>query len=201
MDWDIPSLRSEKFWKPETLQKCFFPKMWFFGNLGFPSVTLVNKSLKALCLSSKMVYQHLLYTLSLWTCWHLKFTQGPTNFRGCWMADFTTVLSRNSSGLLPCREIHKLCVVISHDFWGYGRVCLFVHSGLAVAENKPNSIPNGTYMQKAGDCGDISPQFFLDFPQNFRLRTRNQYCTQAIAWGSTILDGGSTIHPLWDEQQ
>ena len=49
------------------------------------------------------------------------------------------------------------------------------------------------YMQKAGDCGDISPQFFLDFPQNFRLRTRNQYCTQAIAWGSTILDGGSTI--------
>ena len=38
-----------------------------------------------------------------------------------------------------------------------------------------------TYMQKAGDCGDISPQFFLDFLQNFRLRTRNQYCTQAIA--------------------
>ena len=49
------------------------------------------------------------------------------------------------------------------------------------------------YMQKAGDCGDKSLQFFLDFPQNFRLRTRNQYCTQAIAWGSTILDGGSTI--------
>ena len=39
----------------------------------------------------------------------------------------------------------------------------------------------GPYMQKAGDCGDISPQIFLDFPQNFRLRTRNQYCTQAIA--------------------
>ena len=38
-----------------------------------------------------------------------------------------------------------------------------------------------TYMQKAGDTGDISPQIFLDFPQNFRLRTRNQYCTQAIA--------------------
>ena len=36
------------------------------------------------------------------------------------------------------------------------------------------------YMQKAGDSCDISPQFFLDFPQNFRLRTRNQYCTQAI---------------------
>ena len=42
------------------------------------------------------------------------------------------------------------------------------------------------YMQKAGDTWDISPQIFLDFPQNFRLRTRNQYCTQAIAWGSTI---------------
>ena len=37
------------------------------------------------------------------------------------------------------------------------------------------------YMQKAGDTCDISPQFFLDFPQNFRLRTRNQYCAQAIA--------------------
>ena len=42
------------------------------------------------------------------------------------------------------------------------------------------------YMQKAGDSWDISPQIFLDYPQNFRLRTRNQYCTQAIAWGSTI---------------
>ena len=42
------------------------------------------------------------------------------------------------------------------------------------------------YMQKAGDSWDISPQIFLDFLQNFRLRTRNQYCTQAIAWGSTI---------------
>ena len=47
-------------------------------------------------------------------------------------------------------------------------------------------------MQKAGDSWDISPQIFLDFPQNFRLSTRNQYWTQAIAWG-TILDGGSTI--------
>ena len=41
-----------------------------------------------LCLSSKMVYQHLLYLLLLWTYRHLKFTQGPThffngNFRGC----------------------------------------------------------------------------------------------------------------------
>ena len=125
------------------LKKMFLSENVIFGDLGFPSVTLVNKSLKALCLNSRMVYQHLLYTLSLWTCWHLKFTQGPTNFRGCWMAHFTTVLGRNSSGLLPCCEIHKLCVVISHDFWGYGRVCLFVHSGLAVAENKPNSIPNG----------------------------------------------------------
>ena len=40
---------------------------------------------------------------------------------------------------------------------------------------------NIAYMQKAGETCDISPQFFWDFPQNFRLRTRNQYCTQAIA--------------------
>ena len=42
------------------------------------------------------------------------------------------------------------------------------------------------YMQKAGDTWDISPQICFGFPQNFRLRTRNQYCTKAIAWGSTI---------------
>ena len=56
------------------------------------------------------------------------------------------------------------------------------------------------YMQKAGDCWDISPQFFLDFPQNFRLRTRNQYFFSHffvdfhnLRTFSTILDGGSTI--------
>ena len=42
-------------------------------------------------------------------------------------------------------------------------------------------VRDAAYMQKAGDSWDISPQFFLDFPQNFRLRTRSQYCTQAIA--------------------
>ena len=31
--------------------------MWFFGVLGFPSVILANKPLKAMCLSFKMVYQ------------------------------------------------------------------------------------------------------------------------------------------------
>ena len=35
--------------------------MGIFRDLGFPSVILVNKPLKALCLSIKMVYQHLLY--------------------------------------------------------------------------------------------------------------------------------------------
>ena len=47
--------------------------------------------------------------------------------------------------------------------------------------NKWDWVRPPPYMQKAGDTGDISPQIFLDFPQNFRLRTRNQYCTQAIA--------------------
>ena len=82
-----------------------------------------------------------------------------------------------------------------------GPICVGGMNGILtqIAFNTPHRVGRvgswraTAYMQKAGDCGDISPQFFLDFPQNFRLRTRNQYCTQAIAWGSTILDGGSTI--------
>ena len=54
--------------------------MWFFWDFGFPSVILVNKPLKAMCLSFKMVYQHHLYLLSLWAYWHLRITQGPTRF-------------------------------------------------------------------------------------------------------------------------
>ena len=29
----------------------------------------------------------------------------------------------------------------------------------------PSKSKAHSYMQKAGDCGDISPQFFLDFPK------------------------------------
>ena len=47
-------------------KKGFFQKMSFLGDLGFPLVIL-DKPLKALCLSFKIVYQHLLYLLSLWT--------------------------------------------------------------------------------------------------------------------------------------
>ena len=54
--------------------------MWFFGGLGFSSVIFVNKPLKARCLSFKILYQHLLYLLSLWSYWHLKITQGPIRF-------------------------------------------------------------------------------------------------------------------------
>ena len=61
-------------------KKCFFQKMWFFGGLGFSSVIFVNKPLKARCLSFKILYQHLLYLLSLWSYWHLKITQGPIRF-------------------------------------------------------------------------------------------------------------------------
>ena len=61
-------------------KKCFFQEMWFFGGFGFPSAILVNKPLKALCLSFKMVYQHLIYLLSLWTYRHFKITQGQTRF-------------------------------------------------------------------------------------------------------------------------
>ena len=75
----------------------FLSKNVIFGDLAFPKVILVNKPLKALCLSFKMVYQHLLYLLSLWTYWHLKITQGPTRFfngniRGCKMENFTNGL-------------------------------------------------------------------------------------------------------------
>ena len=67
-------------------------------------------------------------------------------------------------------HVFKLMATKTHEFqenfqWG------------EVFFNPKNSV---AYMQKAGDTCDISPQFFLDFPQNFRLRTRNQYCTQAI---------------------
>ena len=46
---------------------------WIFRSLGFPSVILVNKSLKALCLSSKMVCQHLLNGL-----FHSRITMDQT---------------------------------------------------------------------------------------------------------------------------
>ena len=71
--------------------------MWFFGDLGFLLLIFDDKRLKAMCLSFKMVYQHLLYLLSLWTYWHLKITQGPTrffngNFRGCLMSKLASRL-------------------------------------------------------------------------------------------------------------
>ena len=36
-----------------------------------------------------------------------------------------------------------------------------------------SSLGDASYIQKAGDAGDISPPIFLDFPPNFRLSTRN----------------------------
>ena len=80
MHWDIPSLHSENSENRNPPKKCFFQKMWFFGGLGFSSVIFVNKPLKARCLSFKILYQHLLYLLSLWSYWHLKITQGPIRF-------------------------------------------------------------------------------------------------------------------------
>ena len=38
--------------------------MWFFGHLGFPQVILVNKPMKALYLSFKMVYQRNIFSTS-----------------------------------------------------------------------------------------------------------------------------------------
>ena len=76
----LVAFRSAWFSTPEPPEKRFLQKTWFFGDLDFPSVSLVRKSLKALCLSFKMVYQHLFYLLSLWTYRHFKITEGPTVF-------------------------------------------------------------------------------------------------------------------------
>ena len=81
MTWAIPSLRSEKFRKPEPPPKnVFLLENVIFRGLMLSIGHLVNKSLKALCLSFKMVYQHLLFLLSFWTNRHFKITQGPTRF-------------------------------------------------------------------------------------------------------------------------
>ena len=68
LHWTTSGLRKEWLGTPKSPEKMFFFfRKCDFGDLGFPSVILVNKSQKALCLSSKMVYQHLLYLFSLWT--------------------------------------------------------------------------------------------------------------------------------------
>ena len=58
-------LNDSQLWNP--LKKMFLSENLIFRYLGFPLVILVNKSLKAMCLSFKIVYQHLFYLLSLWT--------------------------------------------------------------------------------------------------------------------------------------
>ena len=75
LHWATPGLWGEFGGTLEPLHYSPLPpkKMFLSGNVDFRGLRLslghfVNKSLKALCLSSKMVYQHLLYTLSLWTC-------------------------------------------------------------------------------------------------------------------------------------
>ena len=75
-----------KYWEERRNppKKCFFQKMWF------SSVMLVNKPLKALCLSSKMVYQHSTSSLPLLIVDLLTFKDYwrsnsffNGNFRGC----------------------------------------------------------------------------------------------------------------------
>ena len=60
-------LRGKWVGTPESPEKMFILENVIFGDLSFPSVILFNESLKALCLSSKMVSLHLLYLLSVWT--------------------------------------------------------------------------------------------------------------------------------------
>ena len=61
----IPSLRSENIRKPEPPQKSVSFRKCDFSGIRLSLVILVNKALKALRLSFKMVFQHLLYLLSL----------------------------------------------------------------------------------------------------------------------------------------
>ena len=112
-------------------------------------------------------------TATLWHTLALSGSQLLSNFA-------YTALDRLTGPLLGS---HRRC----HDDALYPALVYIYH---CVDHLQQRTISNmnrpRAYMQKAGDSWDISPQFFLDFPQNFRLRTRNQYCTQAIAWGSTI---------------
>ena len=86
-----------------------------------------------------------------------------------------------STWIVP--DLCLLCVFLHwhNKYWKSTKDALYM-----VAEIVDSRPSRPSYMQKAGDSWDISPQIFLDFLQNFRLRTRNQYCTQAIAWDSTI---------------
>ena len=67
MHWDIPGL----WWKlggtPETPQKVFLSENVIFQGLRLSLGDFGQQAPKSLCLSFKMVYQHLLYLLSLWT--------------------------------------------------------------------------------------------------------------------------------------
>ena len=56
--------------------------------------------------------------------------------------------------------------------WESVTIQIFIRRGIKITAEASLCV---SYMQKAGDSWDISPQIFLDFPQNFRLRTRNQY--------------------------
>ena len=88
-------------------KKCFFQKMCFFGDLGLPSVILVNKLLKALRVSASKWCINIFsasFHCALYWLWHLMITQGPTrffngNFRGCKMANLRAAYNgRNSNG-------------------------------------------------------------------------------------------------------
>ena len=79
LHWTASGLRWEWLGTPEPPQKIVF-----FFSLWKPCF-----SAPKWCIN--------IYLLSLCIYWHLKFTQGPThifvaNFRGCWMADFTSGL-------------------------------------------------------------------------------------------------------------
>ena len=93
--------------------------------------------------------------------WGRRYASGLMARRSAPLIRICIVLNKRVSPLLACTCISRN--TISHS------PCLHCNSP-RMHTCKKREIPE-IYLRN----------FFLDFPQNFRLRTRNQYCTQAIA--------------------
>ena len=74
------------------------------------------------------------------------------------------IINPNIARITSCARLLLLIVAVWHLVRSSEGCCSGVYS--------PTIWKKHTCMQKAGDSWDISPQIFLDFPQNFRLRTR-----------------------------
>ena len=88
-----------------------------------------------------------------------------------WQNLQSVMLIKTSKKNKPDTNSNQFDPFVSSNIW-FLRIPIFNQISVIHAKN-------GRYLRYIS-------AIFLDFPQNFRLRTWNQYCTQAIAWGSTI---------------